>query len=383
MKLKLAFVCSLAVALGSCNHKPSIETKATGGAAKGIFYRDKISALISNNVGKQKEANALYQKAVVAFRKERKTEKAVELLESSLRLYPTARTYFELGNAYASLKNYFDALMCYDLAEQMGFTPVSKLLYNMSCAYSLDQKPDKSLEYLEYAIEAGFVNKKQMMHDSDLTNIRNAGFSEVFRTALEGIESPGEVGWEGFLQVFSAIMLPVSIDLNSGKKMPDGKFLSYSFEQFVPEMHEREKFSRGTGNVFYAYGLVEQNNNYTALIYAEGVDEEMDGEQPLLFFLVSYDRKGTIIDKMQISGPRSLGGLCLASSMNSNLSFEVKEFENTYEKLVESSGYGDNKLISSSLKNTHNFRINDQGKFIESGPAMGSIQQGIYGKGKG
>jgi len=44
--------------------------------------------------------------------------------------------------------------------------------YNLGCAYSLKNDPDKAFEYLNKAVEGGYLDKTQFKQDSDLDNIR-------------------------------------------------------------------------------------------------------------------------------------------------------------------------------------------------------------------
>lgn len=67
----------------------------------------------------------------------------------------------------------------YDEAEKLYLRIVKAVpkdniaLYNLACLYSLTKKIEKSLEYLEKSIKAGFTNAGHMEQDTDLDNIRD------------------------------------------------------------------------------------------------------------------------------------------------------------------------------------------------------------------
>ncbi len=54
--------------------------------------------------------------------------------------------------------------------------------------------------------------------------------------------------------------------------------------------------------MFYPYGTVETNSKYVAVIYVKTMDDEYEAGGSLIYFLATYDPKGTIIDKMMIAG---------------------------------------------------------------------------------
>ena len=339
-----------------------------------IFNKAQVSSLISLNKERQKEAISLLDKGNRKFRLEKNAVSAIDMYTSSIMAYPTAKAYFELGNACATDKKYDKALLCYTMAEQLGFQPLSKLLYNQACAYSMSKHSNSAYECLEYAIEAGFLNKNQIAKDQDLDWMRGSRFQEVFMDAMQGVENAENIVWESFMQSFNALVLPVAIDIAPVGNFQYDNGLSYEYEKYVSEMHDRVRFSRGTGNMFYPYGTVEQNNKYIAVIYVETTEDEMDddGSGGCAYFMASYDLKGVIIDKMLIGGRTNIANPVKTFNMNGNLTFEVKEFEQERKYPVKDSGYYENEIVKTTLKSGRNYKITDEGKFIETGPTLGA-----------
>ncbi len=237
MKASLIIAVASIILVTSCNRREAAPDIVD------IFSKGQISNLIAQNKDKQKEAIALLEKGNRKFRVDKNTAAAIDIYTSSITTYPTAKAYFELGNACATEKKYDKAVLCYTMAEQMGFQPVSKLLYNKACAYSNLHNPREAFDHLEYAIEAGFLNKKQLTTDPDLELIRGSRFQDVFLDAMQGVENTENIVWESFMQSFNALVLPVAIDIAPVRNFNYDNSLSFEYEKYVSEMHERVRFS--------------------------------------------------------------------------------------------------------------------------------------------
>ncbi len=370
------FIAASIFLVSSCNRQESTPDSVD------IFSKDQISNLVAQNKEKQKEAVALLEKGNRKFRAEKNAAAAIDIYTTSITTYPTAKAYFELGNACATEKKYDKAVLCYSFAEQLGFQPLSKLLYNEACAYSWSSKVSEALNHLEYAIEAGFVNKNQLTKDPDLELLRGNRFQKVFLDAMQGVENAEGLVWESFMQSFHALVLPVAIDVAPVRNFNYDHCLSFEYEKYVAEMHDRVRFSRGDGELFYPYGTVETNGNYIAVIYLKTMDDEYGGNGSLAYYMATYKPNGIIIDKMLIAGRTSIANPIKTFSINGNLTFEVKELEQTYKYPVQDSGYYNNEIVKTNVKSCRNFKITDEGKFMETGPALGAIDKNLNGESK-
>lgn len=86
----------------------------------------------------------------------------------------------------------------------------SKLLalYNLGCAYSLKNEPDKAFDYLNKAVAAGFKQMNYFETDKDLDNLRkDPRFAKVVARAKNGGREP-----------FDKEMLPGEWTFKSGKR---------------------------------------------------------------------------------------------------------------------------------------------------------------------
>ncbi len=353
--------------LHSCSEGPS-----TGTNQVDVFDKTAINSLAQGSRELQQKALKQYEEGTLNLRKGNNPYDAIDLLLQSLRNYPTARTYFELGNAYAKAKNYEKAVKSYELAEQLGFAPVANVFYNMACAYSMLEKKEEAKNYLEYAIEAGFVDKNNIINNPDLNNLKDYGLNQALETALSGVNNPENVVWDGFVQNFKRLVLPVTVDINSEKELKESDYMSFSYERYITEMRYRERFSRSTGDLYYAYGLVDENSNYIAVIYAEKPDFEMSAPLPPRYILASYNKKGLLIDKLTICGQKTPEDTFRVCTIHPNLTMQVSLHMNKYKTTADEEGYYKLELESSEPAGTLYYLINESGKFVETGAPLGA-----------
>lgn len=81
--------------------------------------------------------------------------------------------FMQLSKIYLLSKNYKKVLKVdRKIAEIMKFDGIS--YYNLACDYSVIGDIEKSFKYLKIAILLGFKNKKYILKDPDLENLRKS-----------------------------------------------------------------------------------------------------------------------------------------------------------------------------------------------------------------
>jgi tetratricopeptide (TPR) repeat protein len=191
-KLIVASSCGLAALLSCGDPAEQITTKIkeeripveiTGGD---LFKGNKILAYLDNETKFLKEANELFLQGLNAYRNQSDLDSANYYLRQSILKEPTPRAYFELGNVSLDKKDYNTALKAYGVAEQLDYQPVSKILYNKACLYSLKGEQEMAGQYLEYALQAGYNNLDHINKDADLEDLRgNALLQEGRRKGIK------------------------------------------------------------------------------------------------------------------------------------------------------------------------------------------------------
>lgn len=320
----------------------------------------KIAAEV--NADSSSVANQLFLNGLDYFRNKGELPEAISLFKASIFKLPTAKSYYELGNAWMELKDYPNALMAYSTAEKLGYEPFSKLLYNLSCVYAQLDELTLAARYLEYAIQAGYANFDHIHKDKDLERLRNTYFfEEHYQRALGGVSNHENIFWLQFKQRFPKAKLPMELKQQVHESFFEGlNYIGYDYEKFVPEMRN-DKFSREVSKGYYYYAQVAETENYSALIYIEK-DEFLEGYAPLCYKLVCYSPTGKIIDKRLIGGRTKFSEPVLVARIESTGKIVVTNLEVEYEKNPEEVGYYENPVKSSREIGKVVYQISEAGK---------------------
>ena len=127
----------------------------------------------------------------MTYANQRDYPNAIKEFQASIDTYPTAEAYSNLGVAYMQTGKNNLALDAFKKAEGMapGY-PMTEdfwrknnfILYNIAALYSVTDKTDLSLQYLDRALGAGFSNYDAIRFDPDLANVRG---DPEFRAVME------------------------------------------------------------------------------------------------------------------------------------------------------------------------------------------------------
>lgn len=295
-----------------------------------MFIRDSVLAVMAD-AGKSIDPRAekLFSKGLTAYRKQKDYSTAIRLLKESIRVRPTARSYFEMGNAAADMDSLEMAERAYKMAELLNYSPLNKVLYNLACVQSRSDDPWAAEQSLVAALELGYNNLDNIYKDKDLDNVRKSGFSSGVRRAIAGLGDPDKLQWNIFYRQFEALNMPLQIDFNYRNSLTETKTLGYDFDRFVNEMRE-SRFSRGDGNIYYRVGIVKNTDSVKALIYAvKNVMLSDDG--PATFYLASYNAAGKLIDKKVVGGHIMLDKPFAVAVFQESGDFAIQHFNVKYE----------------------------------------------------
>lgn len=328
-----------------------------------LFDGNKVFEFLQNEQINSSDAKESFLKGLDLFKNKKDHQGAINAFVNSIVEEPTGLAYYELGNAYMEKKDYEQALKSYGMAEQVGYEPFSKILYNMACVYSLMDNTDMAGQYLEYAIQAGYSNIDQIQKDSDLTLLRNDRytFEHHLKNGLNGVSNAENLFWLQFKKQFSKTQLPVTLDPFIDKKnIEDLQDISYDFEKYIAEMRD-EKFSREVSKGFYYYMNVKETDNYVALVYL--MKDYYFGElAPVTYRLVTFTHDGVLIDKKEIAGRESLLDELRVASIDKNLNVKIDYFDIKYKKDTDEFGFDDNPIVSRKLNKTVKYTISKDGK---------------------
>lgn len=333
--------------------------------ASSIYVEDSVIAAFHASEGKNKEADKLFQQAVDIYRNKKDPFKSLPLFKQSIIEQPQARAYYELGNAMGDANDPNEAIHAYEMADVLDYKPLNKLYYNMACAYSRVKDYTNAKRYLVSAIEFGYANIKNIYSDKDLDNVRQDGdweFRELVKKAMAGSTDPDKMQWTIFSKEFAQVEFPLVLDMKYASHMTEDKIISYDNERYVPEMRDNQ-FSRDVGSEYYRVGLVKNGDSSRTLIY--GVVDEIGGNSLPVYYIVSFDMKGKLIDKLQIGGHQILKDPFKVPTITANHNIEIALFEISYEKNPDDAGYEDNKITEQKEVGKEYYAISADGHFVK------------------
>jgi hypothetical protein len=327
-----------------------------------VFNKDSVSKFLAAVSEVQMDSSkAIFLKAIDLVENQKKPVAAIDAFVQSLSIYPTANTYYELGNAFLETKDWTKALKAFEMAETMEFKPIGSAMFGQASCYAEMDSTDKMYNYLRTAVQMGFVDRNKILNNPHLAKYKNEGYMlTVYNEAMSGNGEPDEILWQGYTQDFKQASFPYTVDSGSLRNMGEPQIISYDYEKFVPEMRDN-KFSRDVGSEYFYVSKMMQTELCSVVLYGCR-SYEYEGA-PVYYILASFDNKGKLIDKMVVGGAKTFDENFKEFTAQSNNKFEIQEYKNTYEKNTDENGYENNKVVSRSLIGTKHFQVSADGKF--------------------
>ncbi len=332
-----------------------------------IFDMSKVWPYI--NLGKTlpKTSTQNFLRGIDHLKNTHDTDSAIYLLRASILNYPSLKAYYELGNAYYETSDFKNAMNSYQMAEKLGYEPFGTIMFQIAKIKSVLNEVEMAGNYLEYAIQSGFVDMEAIATDTSLRNLRSDSYiyDQHLEKGLRGLNEPEKLAWIQFKKSFTILNATQSINQDLGHELLlKSSFIPYSYEKFISEMRD-EKFSREISKGFYYGGQIAENANYTALIYITK-DEFISGKSPLTFTLATYTNDGRIIDKKVISSLEYYNNLLSEAKFTDNKNFEIVTYTLKVKETETEEGYPNYKIESKSQANKEKFTIAENGKIIQS-----------------
>ncbi|MEO7310906.1 MAG: hypothetical protein ABIX01_10950 [Chitinophagaceae bacterium] len=390
MKRIFAAIIITTTVFASCKNdtkETTVPTTARQLSATNIYSFDSVVAYLKQvKVSQEDTSKKIFLQAIDLLKNKKDAAGSVALFEQSLRFCPTNKGYYELGNALLDLNKDSLALNAFDLAEKLNYNPLGYVLFKKACAVAAMagdnnyEKQQLATDYLRNAIENGFVSREKIYGEPKLDIIRkNSDFTSVYNDAMSGNGDPASILWDGYSSGFRQCSFPMTINMESLKHIKQPDAISYDYEKYVTEMRDY-KFSRDVGNEFFYYAKVGSTPAYETVIY--GSRSYDYGENlpyiPAKFYIASYNKQGNLIDKVQFAGQEAFDQLFKVATLQQNLNFEIKEYQNTWTKPTADNGYENNSVAKSDLMKTTKYKITAEGKFVSDAKVLGFIPNRAY-----
>jgi tetratricopeptide (TPR) repeat protein len=384
---KLIYICAIfSFAFFSCTQKDGSESSGKVKGSKltisSLYNVDSIKSYLSILTEQdQEDAKKKFLEAIDLIKNKNEVKKSIESFKASALIFPSEKTYFELGSALLADKQYEESRQALEVAQAMGYSPLANVMYKLAGLYSMKRDTTMTsdyiyandsiaLRYMEVALQMGYTKPADFLSDKMFDSLRYNN-EWIFRTrytaAMSGNKDPEKLIWESYKSEFPDVQLPLAVNavwINSQKYE---NAIAYDYEKFVPEMRTG-KFSREVENEYFYSGKVKEELEYTALMYAGKNMWVTDGSgnSPVYFFLVTYSPTGKIIDKMMVGGQRIFSDNFRTLALQPNLNFEIKDYKNTYQRDPADGGYENNKVVKTDLVSTAYYRITPKGRIEKS-----------------
>jgi tetratricopeptide (TPR) repeat protein len=179
------------------------------------------------------QGKKLFLKAIDLYRNQKNPEASIDLFHKSIRIWPDAKSYYELGDALIDLKDYQQSLHAFKVALNLQFEPLPNLYYNMACAHAMLHDTLEAVNYLQDALRNGYSNQKQVLSDTDLDAIRNTpGYRSAVLEHFKGNLTMRQLQFRSFLSSFPELTLPMNISKDSVGKYNLAKAIIYDFREW-------------------------------------------------------------------------------------------------------------------------------------------------------
>jgi hypothetical protein len=332
---------------------------------------------MAGQTGNERQARRLLQEAMSRYGKPADTAQTIALFKRSILANPTAKAYFELSGALLATRQYPEAIHALSVAEALGYTPLSNVMFRYAYAYAHctngkfhDENASQALHYMELAIQMGYPRPAQFLQKDAFPGMAdNYLFEKTYAAALAGGPGvdPEKSLWDTYASRFPDVDLPLVIDAKWIREHPLTAEISYQYEKFIPEIREA-KFSRGGGDSYFYIARLHKDAAYIALLY--GVQDQSGDGMPASFMLVTYDGQGRIIDRMTVAGRKTLIENDKSFLMRPDLSFQLQESKTVYKQDPEQAGYDSTNISSRENLPPVEYRITATGKFEPAGSPL-------------
>lgn len=361
------------ILLSSCHTLPT-DTAQAGLTPTAIYDIDSVR--LAAGSGDDKAARKQLLAAINVYKNEKDPFKSDDLFKKSILLRPSAEAYYGLGSALLDQGRCNEALSALHIAEKLEYKPLANVMFKLSAAYANitglfeydSQKDSAALHYMELALQMGYGHPEEFVNNPWFKEAKDRfDWPAVYKTTLNAgtnSKDPELSLWEEYENEFQPIQLPLTINSVWISEHPLEKSINFDYEKFVPEMRTG-KFSREVAKEYYYFARIKQDSACITLLYA-GKHLALESEHvhaPVFFFLVTYDRTGKIIDKLEVAGQQNFTGPVKVFTLQPNYTFEVRDFKNVYKDDPEQVGYDSNTIVRTDPIGVTNYRIGASGRF--------------------
>ncbi|MCU0429778.1 MAG: tetratricopeptide repeat protein [Cytophagaceae bacterium] len=298
-------------------------------------------------------------KAVDLLQNKKQVEESIPLFISSLKIFPSAKTYKLLGDAYFQKHQFQKAQAAYNLAIRLQYQPLGETYFNMACMETETEYGDVG-GLLQLAFRNGFSDSTRFVSEPYLKNFRGSRtYSALFMKHFSADQARRNPHFQAFLFSFPTLSLPYSMPESEVGAADYKNDLAYEYSDFIEEM-ENVSFGRDVSNVFIAEGILAETPSYIVLLYKS---VEMYAVYPPVYtMMASYHAStGELIDKKVFACNCSAESVQVGRFDGSTITVEQKE--RVWESPITEVSIEKNKIKEYRTKSTTHYTIEANGRF--------------------
>ncbi len=291
-------------------------------------------------------------------------EAGIDTLIRSILHYPTTKAYFQLGNIYLESEEHEEAIDAYKIAKFIDNEPNKYLLYNLACAYAMDDSDldgkRRAYNYLRMATRNGYTQKDSLLKDPRLKNIRHSyEFNKIYLENFARNDNEQIERFKLFTHLFPRLRFPIQIEPDDlGKQFREKRRLHEPLtlivgrEEYVPDEEH-----------YIAVSLLKKTANFVAVMYLAYPVNSTD--MPYKNYeIATYTWEGENIDKL-LFADSSNPNKYLSGEIDKDLNITLSMYQNIWKNDPDKYGYRNNTIDYHEFMYEEKFRINDKGKITK------------------
>ncbi|MDF2456156.1 MAG: hypothetical protein K0R51_2149 [Cytophagaceae bacterium] len=323
------------------------------------------------------KSRVLFLQGIDQYKNKKDIRKAINLFKESILIFPDAKTYYELGNAFLDFNRedlVKEALDAYRVAEYLDFQPKFNLYYKEACANNIlyhtasteEEKSDylyETVSNLRMAFSNGFSDTLLLKNDVRIKSITSQSEykSMLLHVKIEKGKGSSNALFDLFKNAFPVTQTAVfEIDKTNVEMGDYDESISYDFANFIPEM-ENTGFGREVTHDYFYVAKIAETPLYTALVY-KSMSFYGDDMQPVRATLVTFNPQGEIIAKKIIACQCSAEKIKDAKIENNIVT--IHDYKRQWEHAMGKVDLGKNKIIGYDLQATVKYKIEDTGQIV-------------------
>jgi len=299
-----------------------------------------------------------------AFDRKKKGQfsRSSDLFKKAILIYPTAKSYYHLGEVALELNQTDMAISSLKMAEVLNFSNLGSLYIKLSKAYSINNDLGNASKYLTLALEKGYSDLNSIIYDPGFKNIKVTDeYREAVANVVHDEKARKKALFDLYISKFPVKSLPFAFDNEAIENFDYDHYIPFDFQELMVE-----KYMKDEAREYSFVARVDSTANYMAVIYSSINAIEDDYPASVENYLVTYDRKGNILDHMMFAC-NCTPELTLIGSINEQKEITITEQQHLWKFDPSTTEYIKNEIEETKEVAKHHFKISRSGQIYKIG----------------